>query len=39
MRRNAFDLPEPATAHEIIKAMDEVGLEAGFAQAEHENGD
>lgn len=34
MRRNEFDQPQPATANEIIKAMDEVGLEAEFAQAE-----
>ena len=34
MRRNAFGQPQPATAEEIIAAMDELELEAEFAQAE-----
>lgn len=34
MRRNAFGQPQPATANEIVEAMNEVGLDAAFAQAE-----
>lgn len=33
MRRNMFDQPQPADLDEIVVAMDEIGLEAEFAQA------
>lgn len=34
MKRNMFGDPQPATAAEIIAALDEIDLTAAFAQAE-----